>query len=56
MDRIMAREAKKARRCDEFGLPVYHPEDCMRENAWLGAIIYPLALIVYGWTVEKGVY
>lgn len=56
MDHIMAREARKAGRCDENGLPVYRPEDRMRENAWLGAIFYPLALIVYGWTVEKGVH
>lgn len=56
MDRIMAREARKASRFDEHGHPVYHPEDRMRENAWLGAIFYPLALIVYAWTVEKGVH
>jgi hypothetical protein len=56
MDSIMAREARKAERFDESGHPVYHPEDRMRENAWLGAIFYPLALIVYGWTVEKGVH
>ena len=54
MDRIMAREARKAGRYDETGRPVYHPEDRMRENAWLGAIFYPLALVVYGWTVERG--
>ena len=53
MDSIMAREAKKAGRYDEEGRPIYHPEDRMRENAWLGAIFYPLALVVYGWTVEK---
>lgn len=56
MDSIMAREARKAGRFDEHGLPVYRPEDRMRENAWVGAISYPLALIVYGWTVQKGVH
>jgi hypothetical protein len=56
MDSIMAREARKAGRYDEDGRLIYHPEDRMRENAWLGAIFYPLALIVYGWTVEKGVH
>ncbi len=56
MDSIMAREARSAGRYDEDGLPVYRPEDRMRENAWLGAISYPLALIVYGWTVQKGVH
>jgi hypothetical protein len=56
MDRIMAREATKAGRFDENHQPIYHPEDRMRENAWLGAICYPLALIVYGWTVQKGIH
>lgn len=26
----------------------------MRENAWLGAILFPGALIIYGWTVQHG--
>jgi len=56
MDRIMQREAKKANRYDENGKLVYRPEDRMRENAWLGAFLYPAALIWYGWTVERGVY
>jgi hypothetical protein len=56
MDRIMAREARKAGRDEENGRPIYRPEDRMRENAWLGAIFYPLALFVYGWTVQKGVH
>ncbi|KAJ5659596.1 hypothetical protein N7507_006047 [Penicillium longicatenatum] len=55
MDSIMHREAKKANRYDEKGRLVFHPEDRMRENAWLGALLYPAALIWYGWTVEKGV-
>ncbi|EFW16793.1 MFS multidrug transporter [Coccidioides posadasii str. Silveira] len=56
MDRIMQREARRANRVDENGKLIYRPEDRMRENAWLGAILYPVALIVYGWTAEKGVY
>lgn len=56
MDRIMAREARRANRVDERGKLQYRPEDRMRENAWLGAIMYPLALIVYGWTAENGVH
>jgi hypothetical protein len=56
MDHIMLREARKAERYDPTGQPFVRPEDRMRENAWLGAICYPLALIVYGWTVEKGVH
>lgn len=56
MDRIMKREAKKANRVAEDGKLIYRPEDRMRENAWLGALLYPVALIWYGWTAEKGVY
>jgi hypothetical protein len=55
-DRIMRREAVKAGRYDKNGKLHFLPEDRMRENAWLGAIMYPLALIVYGWTVQKGVH
>ena len=56
MDSIMQREAKKANRYDEKGRLVFRPEDRMRENAWLGALLYPAALIWYGWTVENGVF
>lgn len=56
MDNIMQREARKAERYDEEGKLVYYPEDRMRENAWLGATLYPAALIWYGWTADKGVY
>lgn len=56
MDVIMQREAKKANRLDEDGKFIYRPEDRMRENAWLGAFLYPAALIWYGWTVEYGVF
>jgi hypothetical protein len=56
MDYIMKREAIKARRTSQDGKLVYLPEDRMRENAWLGAVIYPAALIWYGWTAEKGIF
>ncbi|EAU36513.1 conserved hypothetical protein [Aspergillus terreus NIH2624] len=56
MDNIMQREARKAERYDEHGKLIYRPEDRMRENAWLGATLYPAALIWYGWTADKGVY
>jgi MFS family permease len=56
VDRIMAREARKANRYDEKGDLVYRPEDRMRENAWLAAFMYPAALIWYGWTAEKGIF
>ncbi|KAK5205719.1 hypothetical protein LTR41_008400 [Exophiala xenobiotica] len=55
MDAIMKREALKANRVDERGKLIFHPEDRMRENAWLGALLYPVALIWYGWAAEKGV-
>ena len=51
MDRIMARAAR--RRQKDTGDPlVLLPEDRMRENAWLGALLYPIALIWYGWTAH----
>ncbi|KIW61319.1 hypothetical protein, variant [Exophiala xenobiotica] len=55
MDAIMKREALKANRVDERGKLIFYPEDRMRENAWLGALLYPVALIWYGWAAEKGV-
>ena len=55
-DWIMAREAKKAHRYDSCGKLVYAPEDRMRENAWSAAILYPGALIWYGWTAEKDIF
>lgn len=56
MDKIMQREARNANRYDEHGNLIYHPEDRMRENAWLGAFLYPAALIWYGWTAQNGVF
>jgi hypothetical protein len=55
MDWIMKREAIKANRVDDKGKLIFRPEDRMRENAWVGALMYPCALIWYGWTAEKGV-
>lgn len=56
IDKIMAREARKAGRYDEHGRLVFLPEDRMRENAWLSASLFPAALIWFGWTVKHGVY
>ena len=56
MDFIMQREAIKAERIGDDGKLIYRPEDRMRENAWLGAMLYPAAMVWYGWTAEKGVY
>lgn len=52
----MVREAAKAGRYDGKGKPVYLPEDRMRENAWIAAVLYPAALLWYGWTAEKDVH
>ncbi|KAI8931045.1 hypothetical protein NX059_012056 [Plenodomus lindquistii] len=56
IDSIMAREARRAGRYDERGRLVYRPMDRMRENAWIAAFLWPSALVVYGWTVERGVH
>ncbi|EME46606.1 hypothetical protein DOTSEDRAFT_93255, partial [Dothistroma septosporum NZE10] len=55
VDRIMHREARNAGRYDEKGKLQFIPEDRMKENAWLGAIIYPCSLVAYGWLAEKHV-
>ncbi|KAH7082810.1 major facilitator superfamily domain-containing protein [Paraphoma chrysanthemicola] len=52
IDSIMHREARKAGRYDDRGKLVFRPEDRMKENAWLAAILWPAALIVYGWTTQ----
>lgn len=56
VDAIMAREARNAGRYDDKGRLLYRPEDRMKENAWLGALTFPAALLVYGWTVRYGVH
>lgn len=55
VDYIMHREARKANRFDAHGKLIFRPEDRMRENVWIGAVLYPCALIWYGWTAEEGV-
>lgn len=55
VDNIMHREARKADRYDERGRLKFVPEDRMKENAWLGALLYPSGLIMYGWTARYGV-
>lgn len=52
VDRIMHREARKAGRYDAAGRLIFIPEDRMKENALIGAIIYPLALLAYGWFAQ----
>lgn len=55
IDSIMHREARKAGRYDNNGKLVFRPEDRMKENAWIAAVLWPGALLCYGWTVQKGV-
>lgn len=55
-DYIMNREATKAGRYDENGNIQFHPEDRLRENAWIAAFIYPAALVWFGWTANKHVF
>jgi multidrug resistance protein len=56
IDAIMHREATRAGRYDSAGKLVFRPEDRMCENAWIACILWPCALIWYGWTAEKGVF
>jgi len=55
VDKIMHREAKKAGRYDEKGKLIFRPEDRMKENAYIGAALWPLAIITYGWCARYGV-
>lgn len=56
IDNIMAREARKANRYDENGKLILLPEDRMRENMWLANSVYPLSLLVFGWTLHYGIH
>ncbi|KAG0652254.1 MFS transporter 2 [Hyphodiscus hymeniophilus] len=55
-DLIMHREARKAGRYDEHGKLILRPEDRLRENAWMAAVMFPGAMIWYGWSADKGVH
>lgn len=56
VDHIMYREAAKAGRYDAKGKLVFLPEDRLRENAWIAATMYPLAMIWYGWCADEGIF
>jgi MFS family permease len=34
----------------------YRPEDRMGLNAWIAGCLFPLALLMYGWVVQEGVF
>jgi multidrug resistance protein len=55
-DVIMHRKARAAGRYDESGKLILLPEDRMGENTLLAAIIFPGALLWYGWASDKGVF
>ncbi|KAK8240954.1 major facilitator superfamily domain-containing protein [Phyllosticta capitalensis] len=57
IDYIMHREARRKNRVDpDTGKLHFLPEDRMRENAWLGCVLFPGALVWYGWTAQNGVF
>jgi multidrug resistance protein len=56
IDSIMHREARKAGRYDDKGKLIFRPMDRMKENAWIAAILWPAALIIYGWTAQNGIH
>jgi multidrug resistance protein len=56
IDAIMHREARKAGRFDDHGKLIFRPEDRMKENAWIAAVLYPTALILYGWTAQYHIH
>jgi MFS family permease len=56
LDYIMKREARKANRIGEDGQLKYLPEDRMKENMWVGAILYPACFIWFGWSMDKGLH
>jgi multidrug resistance protein len=56
IDAIMHREARKAGRFDDHGKLVFRPEDRMKENAWIAAVLYPTALMLYGWTAQYHIH
>ncbi|GAO14355.1 hypothetical protein UVI_02034290 [Ustilaginoidea virens] len=56
IDNIMAREARKANRYDARGKLVLLPEDRVRENMWIANTVYPCALLLFGWTLDRGIF
>lgn len=56
IDKIMAREARKAERYDEHGKLIFLPEDRMKENAWIANTVYPLSLLWFGWPMYYGLH
>ncbi|TQV92665.1 hypothetical protein V2A60_009135 [Cordyceps javanica] len=56
-DHCMKRGARREGRVDAAtGKPIYHPQDRISENFWVAAIMYPAALLWYGWTARENVF
>lgn len=55
-DRLMIACARRENRYDpSTGKLIYLPEDRLSLNAWVAAGLFPTALLIYGWTVEREV-
>ncbi|KAJ5518117.1 Major facilitator superfamily domain general substrate transporter [Penicillium expansum] len=52
-DYIMARTARKEGRFNDKGELILHPVDRLGENCLLGGILFPGALLWWGWTADK---
>ncbi|KAK1142345.1 hypothetical protein N8T08_007897 [Aspergillus melleus] len=55
-DSIMARTARKEGRYDDAGELILHPVDRLGENCLMAGILFPGALLWWGWTAEKQVF
>lgn len=53
-DHVMHRTAAACHRQDDQGAFLCTPEDRIKENALAAIIMFPAALLWYGWTIEKG--
>ncbi|OJJ45134.1 hypothetical protein ASPZODRAFT_70724 [Penicilliopsis zonata CBS 506.65] len=55
-DRIMHAAAEKAGRYDENNNLIMIPADRIGLNAWIAGLLYPAALLTYGWTAGEHVF
>lgn len=51
----MRKTALKSNRYDEEGAIVNVPEDRIGLNAWVATLLFPIGLLWYGWSIDKGV-
>ncbi|OQE05089.1 hypothetical protein PENVUL_c027G05373 [Penicillium vulpinum] len=55
-DYIMVRTARKESRYDDKGELILHPVDRLGENCLIAGILFPGALVWWGWTAEKHMF